>query len=122
MNRFHCWAINEVLNAYADGYLSVGERKAVECHLERCAICSKKLQNIRQFSADFHAQLSDIKRSEKFWRQFETEIIQKIRENKKPEKMSGWIFFRELREEFIREPVISSLVYAFGILLAFTHF
>lgn len=121
MNKLHCWAIRQVLSAYADGALSPGERKAAECHLQTCSTCQTKLQSIRQLSDSLHAHLSDTHRSEAFWHQFETEIIKKIRGNREPKKICGWSFFQEWREEFFLEPLMTSLAYSFGTIITIVN-
>lgn len=121
MNKLHCWAIRQVLGAYADEALSPGECKVVERHLQACRACQARLQKIRQLSDTLHVHLADTHRSEAFWHQFEADITQKIRENRGLKKICGWSFLQEWREEFMLEPLPISLAYSFGIIITIVN-
>ncbi len=54
---FDCRQTKTRLGRYHDGELPPAERLLVESHLQGCSLCSKELEEIRQFSTAFQGAL-----------------------------------------------------------------
>ena len=64
MNKIQCGIIEDLLPSYIDGILSEPVNEAVRLHLDECASCRKKLEDLRQQNID--EELSSGKKGEQF--------------------------------------------------------